>query len=366
MAALYLCLGAGAAAGQAGDRPAPAPSVAPAAPEGEAPVPGPPAVAAPAEAGVVAPPPAAEESASEVAGAKTELRAVEDIVTVEPGATCLEHARLVQRVGRWLQRTEVEAPLRVHVRGDASVASRVFFSVSSSPGESAERRLDNVPSDCDQQHSAVALSIALAIEATLQQGELAKAPPPLAPKSADEEPAAPMHLELALLGGTGVNVLTDASWAVTPRLSFSPWPWFQIAVAGLGAFLEDQPIDDGVSGTYSTALWALGLDLCVGGETTQRLGFYMCAGARGGPFQSQGSGIGTDLQSSEFWWGLTGSGQARFWFSTFFALGGSVEAVYALRPRSLTVRDEEDNLVSEESVPPLGLTVTAGPVFRFF
>jgi hypothetical protein len=356
-AALWLALALGyeSATAQAGDRPAAASSAAQVAQA--APGAGPPSAAATVADGVLPPPSAA-------APPKAAPRAVDDIVTVDPGSTCLERTRLIQRVERWLQRAEVEAPLHVHVRGDARVSSRVFFSVSTSPGASAERRLDNVPSDCDQLHSAVALSIALAIEATLQQGELAGAPPALAPPRADEGPSAPMHLELAILGGTSIGVLTDASWAVTPRLSLSLWSWFEVAIAGLGAFLDDQTIM-GFSGKYSMVLWAIGIDLCVGGETTQRLGFYMCAGARGGPFQSQGEGIGKDLKRTEAWWGVTGSGQARFWFTSIFALGGSVEAVYALRARQLTVLDKGQE-VSRTVVPRLGLSVTAGPVFRFF
>ncbi|HKU37923.1 MAG TPA: hypothetical protein VJR89_07245, partial [Polyangiales bacterium] len=51
--------------------------------------------------------------------------ALEDIVSVNPGATCLERGRLIDRVARWLERTQVTIPLRVQVRGDSELPTRV-------------------------------------------------------------------------------------------------------------------------------------------------------------------------------------------------------------------------------------------------
>jgi hypothetical protein len=294
--------------------------------------------------------------------------ALRDLVTVEPGATCLERERLIDRVVRWLQRTHVEAALRVHVRGDSELATRVFFAVVRDPGDAAERRLDNAPSDCDQLHSAVALSIALAIEATLQHpgagGEIPDEPSPAAGWKR-KAPSRPMHLDLAVLGGATVGVLTGASLAGSPRLALSPWPWFEIAVAGLATHLSGETVE-GVPGTFESTLLAGGLDACFGGETTQGAAFFMCIGGRAGSFRTRGHDFNMGNDKVTDWWAaLALSGQGRFWLSGPFGVGTSVEALYALRQRRLVVRGFRAEDRGRE-VPDLGLTVTIGPVFRFF
>jgi hypothetical protein len=295
------------------------------------------------------------------------LRAVEDIVEVDPGATCLERDRLAQRVARWLDRAAIDIALRVQVRGDPSVGTRVFFSVLTVPGSSAERRLDNVPSDCDQQHSAVALSIALAIEATLQQ-ELAAAAGAVAvtlPKSRARPPQ-PMHLEISLLAGANIGVLTDTAVTVSPRLTLTALPWLQLALATLGTHLTDQRVET-LTGRFDATVLAVGLDGCVGGEATQALGFYLCIGGRGGQFRSSGRDFGSaSVRFSSLWWALAGSAQATFWLSSAVALGASVESLYAPTPRSITVRGTGSLPTRRRPVPSVALSVTVGPVFRLF
>ena len=312
---------------------------------------------------------AAESAQPSEATAVPPGRELSDLVTVEPGATCLDRDRLIDRVARWLQRSVIDAPLRVHVRGDPQLATRVFFSVVREPGDAAERRLDNVPSDCDQLHSAVALSIALAIEATLQNPESAAGDVPDEPSKRPgwkrKATSRPAHLDLALLGGATVGVLTGASFAGAPRLAVSPWPWLEVALAGLATHLTGETVQD-VTGTFASTLLAGGLDLCFGGETTQAVAFFMCVGGRAGSFRTKGDGFNMqNFERSDWWAALAVSGQGRFWFSGPVGIGTSVEALYSLRPRDLVVMgvDAPD---SKREVPNLGLTVTIGPVFRFF
>ena len=315
----------------------------------------------------------AERSPTETAGEQIAPKAIslDEIVSVDPGATCLDRARLIERVARWLQRTEVTVPLRVQVRGDSELPKRVFFSVKTGPGEAAERRLDNAPSDCDQLHSAVALSIALAIEATLQRpsaaGELPEMPDK-PPGWQRDPPSHPVHLELAVLGGASVGVLTGASFAGAPRLGISPLSWLEVSIVGLGTHLSGETIQD-VPGSFESTLLAGGLDACFGGEATQGVSFFMCLGGRAGSFRSTGDSYNSGNRTSyRPWWALAGSGQGRFWISSSIAIGTSVEALYALAQRDIVVhpRPGEDSPSVVRPVPQLGLSVTIGPVFRIF
>jgi hypothetical protein len=296
--------------------------------------------------------------------------ALQNIVSVAPGATCLDRDRLIDRVARWLQRTTIEAPLRVVVRGDLQLPTRVFFSVVREPGDSAERRLDNAPSDCDQMHSAVALSIALAIEATLQhQPTAAGEIPPERVKGPGWQRPPPVrhpHLELAVLGGASVGVLTAPALGGSSRLSISPLSWLEISIAGLATHVTGENIDQ-IAGSFAETVLAAGLDACFGGETVQGVGFFMCVGGRGGTFRSAGDGFNmrNHTRTSE-WWALAGSGQGRFWISGGVGVATSVEALYSLVPRDLSVLGVEGAPDYVRHVPRLGLSVTVGPVFRFF
>jgi hypothetical protein len=298
------------------------------------------------------------------------------MVRVDAGASCLDRERLIERVARWRQRAPVDPSIRVHVRGDSQLPTRVFFSVVRAGTQPTERVLDNAPADCDQLHSAVALSIALAIDAILAADRAAPMPaalPNLSPPPSAAKPAPRRHatgpspyVELGLLGGVSVGVVTNLAVAGLPRLQFAPLPWLALAVAGIGTRSDSATIAD-VPGAFSTTVLAAGVDACVGGETVERLSFFMCGGARGGQFIAAGAGYSDDLRRTRRWWAIAGSGQARAWIVPSVAIGISIEALFALASRELTLIGKPTgtpNLV--RTMPRVGLSVSAGPVFRFF
>ena len=292
-----------------------------------------------------------------------------NMVSVEAGATCLQQARLIDRISRWRQRAALDPSIRVRVRGDAASATRVFFSVTRGNAPPSERVLDDAPDDCDQLHSAVALSIALAIDAMLS-GDRGSLPPAAAPPAAPSSRAPPpraagarhMHGELALLAGASVGVVSGPAIAGLPRLQFTPVPWLALSLVGL-ATREERATIEGVSGEFSATVLAGGADLCAGGETAERLTFFMCAGGRAGAFITDGTGYRVTLP----WWAVSASGQARAWIVPAVAIGISVEALFVLATRDLQfVGTSPDAPAITRSIPRVGLSVAAGPVFRFF
>jgi hypothetical protein len=298
-----------------------------------------------------------------------------DALTLEPGATCLERERLIQRVAHWREGAGVDPGIRVHVRGDPHEPTRVFFSVVRDGTEPTERALNNAPMDCDQLHSAVALSVALAIDAILSGDH--KAMTPLALPKPNPQPTAAvsgaprrgsepsMSLELDLLVGASVGVIPDTAAAALPRLQFAPLPWLAFALAGI-ATRDQQDSIAGASGQFSVTLLAGGVDACVGGETVEKLNFFMCAGGRGGAFTTQGSGFDQNYRRTTAWWAVAVSGQARVFLERWLAIGVSVETLVALAERDLVITDAQSSPIQMRSVPRVGLSVAAGPVFRFF
>jgi hypothetical protein len=299
----------------------------------------------------------------------------EPTLTLEPGATCLERERLIQRVARWRERASVDADIRVHVRGDPREPTRVFFSVERAATEPTERVLDNAPADCDQLHSAVALSIALAIDAILS-GDHAALVPMAVPKPTPQPTAAhasPRHgsepsmsLELDLMAGASVGVVTDTALAALPRLQFAPLPWLAFAIAGIATRDQHASIV-GTGGEFSVVLLGGGIDACLGGETVEKLSFFMCAGGRAGAFTTHATGFAQNLHETSAWWALSASGQARVFLEPWLAIGIGVETLIALADRDLVLNPPSPALPTlTRSVSRIGLSVAAGPVFRFF
>jgi hypothetical protein len=296
-------------------------------------------------------------------------------VAVEAGVTCLDRERLIERIERWRQHASVDPNIRVQVRGDAALATRVFFSVVRVGTQPTERVLDNAPVDCDQLHSAVALSIALAIDAILSADRGVLVPPAPAQarndvlvKPALRRPAngPAMYLELGLLGGTSVGVVTNLAAAALPRLQFAPLPWLAFALAGIATH-DGRATISGSSGEFSASVVAGGVDACAGGETLERLSFFMCAGVRGGVFVTDGTAASDGYRRTLRWWSIAASGQARAWIVPSVAIGISVEALFALAARDLIVDGTSAGLPPlVRTMPRVGLSIAAGPVFRFF
>ena len=299
------------------------------------------------------------------------------MIEVEPGATCLEQDRLLERIARWRQRAPLDASIRVKVHGDPAQPTRVFFSVSRAGSQPSERVLDNAPSDCDQLHSAVALSIALAIDAMIsgQEGLLPAVPPPEPtppPTAARQPPRAAaggpaMYAEIGLLAGASVGVVTNPAVAGVPRLQFAPVPWLVFAIAGFATRTQNATIGD-VPGEFTATVLAGGADVCFGGETVERLSFFMCGGARAGQFvaDATGSPFRERYRTSEPWWAVSASGQARAWIVPAVAVGISVEALVSLASRDLELTGLMGAPSVTRHISQLGLSVAAGPVFRFF
>jgi hypothetical protein len=86
------------------------------------------------------PPPAAGPGASPLAPAPAPdepRQSLGTAIDVDPGATCLSADILIRRIERWLEKSKVDARIRVHVQGDRSAADRVSFVIDRGDGSRA-------------------------------------------------------------------------------------------------------------------------------------------------------------------------------------------------------------------------------------
>jgi hypothetical protein len=293
-------------------------------------------------------------------------------LTLDSGATCLERKRLISRIIRWRETEDVDATLKVQVWGDPKIATRVFFSVAREGVNPAERTLANAPSDCDELHSAVALSIALAIDslfAARNQAPLMAALVELEQQQQAKDEAAGTSYrpfwEAGLLVGATLSIVPTVAMAALPRVHYAVLPWLAIAAEGVLTRAERLTFLAGPV-TYDATVIGGGLDACFGGETAERMSFYVCVGGRGGGFLTQGYGTGGNASTTVTrpWWALSGSAQARAWILPSFGIGIGIEGMFALLDRTLSLKTDQGD--QTQSLQPFGLAVSGGPVFRFY
>jgi hypothetical protein len=301
------------------------------------------------------------------------LRPVAEALVLQPGATCLEHDTLAERVGRWLRRDAIDARIRVSVRGDAVAKNRVSFTIERG-AERAERAIADAPIDCDQLHSAIALSIALAIDASLGQGAVQETGPEL---PADEQLLAPVEkapppgppyirLALGLFAHATSGVLTEPSWGASGRLELGFVPWLDVRLSGFGAALDKQVLRGADEGSFGVALFAGRLDGCAVVTPTAELRALACLGALGGALHTRGHGFAPEQSEDRLWVAVVGGIEAQAQLARFFALAASVDLLVPLARHRIQVFDAQGVVAGERVLTPVGVLIGVGPVLRFF
>jgi hypothetical protein len=302
------------------------------------------------------------------------VRPLEQALFVQPGATCLEPAKLVRRVARWLRRDTVDARIRVDVRGDPQAKERVSFVIDRA-GERAERTIGDAPLDCDQLHAALALSIALAIDATVAGGDQARASAELPSDEqllAQPEPAEPpgppyFRLGLGLFGHATSGLLTDPSWAASARLELGFMPWLDLRVGAVGSQLDHQSLRGTPDeSTFYVGLLAARLDACAVVAAAERLRAMACLGAMLGRLSTEGHGFSPDQARGTLWSAALGGIEAQAQLWPWLALAASVDLVVPLAKHRIQAVDALGQAAGERLLTPVGVLIGAGPVLRFF
>lgn len=312
-------------------------------------------------------------------------RPLAEALTLSPGATCLEEDVLARRVERWLERDRVDAAITVSVRGHAQRSNSVSFVIDRGADNRAERTIAEGPSDCDQLHSAVALSIALAIDASdavdasaanganAQGGHAAHVELP-----DDEtllEPAekpGPRYFRLALaaFGHATSGVLTNVAWAGSARVEVGFLPWLDLRAGVVGTALADQTLDevDEDDATFSVSLLAGRADACLAHGLALQFRAVVCAGALAGRFRTEGHGSALDaFVEDSMWFGGAGSIEAQAELQSWLALAVALDLWVPFVGHRIALQDVNGTRLGEpRELLPLGLLVGIGIVFRVF
>lgn len=304
---------------------------------------------------------------------------VADVISLSPGSTCLDEARLEARVGRWLERDTVDRRVRVHVVGGASPTD-VRFVLYRAGGEPAERVLESPPEDCENLTAALALSIALAIDAAilehfslpddekLVEVREPKPTPGLLDSMLPTPEAHRFSVQLGLSGGLTTGLLTAVAPAGRASLHGAIAPWLEARLSGLYTKARNQRLPQVPSVEFDAEVWAGRGDLCAIVPATKWLTAAGCAGFQGGVFITQPRrGLSAGGRVAKALWAIGLGLEARIVLTDWFSLAIYADLSLPLRKRTIMVRDESGQPIGTgRSLLPAGVMAGAGPVFRLF
>jgi hypothetical protein len=262
----------------------------------------------------------------------------------------------------------------VVVYGDRTRPNAVSFVIDRGQGDRAERRFDNGPQDCDQFHSALALSIALAIDASIGGEGLGASPNVRLPSdeellTAPEKPEPPyFRFALGVFGQATAGLLTSVSGALSARVEIGFVPWLDLRLGGMTTMLSGQTFPS-APGSFSVGLTAARLDVCAATTVAGQLRMGVCAGGMVGGLNIRGQEDSdlAGLQEVALWSGLVGGIEAQAELLPWLAIAASVDLVVPTAKHRIVVREANSQAIaSERELTPAAVLVGAGPVFRFF
>lgn len=308
--------------------------------------------------------------------------AVADALSLEPGATCLEHDRLTEQVVTWLERDALDPRLTVVVEGDDVEVRTLRFTLQDRGRPIAERTFAPGPSSCDDLHSVVALAIALAVDATvLESVGIASTPPPVVPEPVPGPPNPPRPRPST--AAIEPSPLPDLSprplppWALRGQLrgllTVGVPPtlggggqlgleagWRGLVDLQLGALATSSGSQPAGEGTLTIALIAGRADVCVGPQL-RRVRPRVCGGALAGSALAQGRGFLRDYRTTLPWVAVALGGDVRVGVGPRTALSFGLDGLVSLVRPVFDVAEEPQARELRE-LPRLGAALGMGVV----
>jgi len=217
-------------------------------------------------------------------------RVLAQVLTLEPGASCLERDRLLAHVKMWLGGERVDAGVRVRVHGDPADRRKLWFELERD-GQSTRRSFDAAPDSCDDTHAVLGLSIAMAIDAERLRETLAPLPAP------------PRLRLLSLQPSLAYDVLPDVSLGVLLGGELGLLPWFGLRADALVHYSWDDTIS-GSTGHFDALLAGGSLQACTGGRPDPTLRIALCVGLASGALHAWGTDYAPSNAETGLWLGV--------------------------------------------------------------
>ncbi len=280
-------------------------------------------------------------------------RPLVETLTVHPGSTCLEGLMLAEHVQRWLGADTVDARMRIVVRGSQHDPHRADFTIIKGDGYPTHRDFKADTAECVELHSALGLSIALAVRATWiePEGEYGDAP--------GVRRAAFAVQALATSGVLG-GLAPGAAGQFEVGLS----EWLDLRVGATMAYAAHQRLSDNLEGRFDVLLFAGRSDVCGGVRVAESLRVRICLGTMIGLFRTAGSDVAQPEIQAEGWGAAAVGVDAAIDFSRSVGMTLGPDVLVPFWTRRMQVVREDGSSGGDKTLPPWGFVVGIGPVLR--
>lgn len=294
------------------------------------------------------------------ARAKPKTHPLSEAITVDPGATCLDGLAVVQHVRKWLDRDEVDQQVHVLVEGDRKVPDKVHFTIDLEDGYPNRSTFESATDTCTEFHSALGLSIAMAINATLVE-------PPLSDMGLGPAERQRTQFSVQTLGTFGI--INGFAAGLSGRFE-SFYEWIALRAGMLFVYADNQDIDQDLQNSFDVILIAGRVDLCGGGEPTSAIRLSACAGVTAGPFSTKGKDGGKVIESesnTKPWAAVIMGTEVSFELTDSIGIVLSVDLLRTWWERTIRVQ-QEDSVEDSIKDPSLdisnwGVSIGLGPIF---
>ncbi len=309
------------------------------------------------------------------ASAAEHERPLQDAITVEPGATCLDATALIEHVETWLETGTVDADLSVVVRGSPDRPRTVAFQTLRSGRVIASRRFDPGPERCDHLHAALGLAIAMAIKASLVEeiaGASLAAPAPALPTPASSpivNPASNSRPEarswaLAADGLAALASLPDVAFGFDARAERTLGASFGVRL-GIFAMTSLGERFEGAAGRFDAWLLAPRVDLCAGVDVWRRARVRGCMGAAVGVIHARGYDLPAPRSAFVRWSAVANGLDVTADLTTNWSLDAGLTLFLPVARNSIVIRDASGRVIEARDLASVGGYFGLGPVYRF-
>jgi hypothetical protein len=308
-------------------------------------------------------------------------RPLAEAIQVEPNASCLDHATLLQHLQSWRSEPELDARIAVLVHGGDD-PRQIGFEVWVGSTAWIERRFDPAPEQCADRHAVVALAIAIALDDTLaeQLGLIDPAePPPPEPEpivviqaTDDERPIDDLEPEqppVSRRPRLGVTLAAGMFGGLHPQLgaggsaSFDvrPLPHFDLRLSGFASHVPDLRFSEG---TIASTIAAGRFDMCWG-TLPRTVRLRLCGGFAAGALHAKPRGFDRNLPQTLPWLGVLGGIDLVVLLVGPLALELRIDGFVALQRNVLDLDTVNGETVGSLPYGRGGLILAVGPRFEF-
>jgi hypothetical protein len=305
---------------------------------------------------------------SPLAMAAESARPLHDAITVDPGATCLDAATLLEQVQSWIGADTVDADVDVEVRGSPDHPRVVTFRTLRGGRVAAVRIFDPGPARCEQLHAVLGLAIAMALKASLIEEIAQSAAPTSVAAVSIERPATPIDAlppwAAAVQPVLAVGVLPDPAFGLGVRAERRIVHALRARLGVLGVLAPGETFG-GAPGRFTTWLLAPRLDLCASLEVISHVQAHGCLGMSGGSLHAQGFDYPRPQSTFIRWLAVANELGVTAELSRHWAVEVDATLILPVARNSIVVRDYSGNVLLQRDLAPAGWFFGAGPLFRF-